>query len=177
VTKPDAIQFWVSGVPATKGSTRGFPFKRRDGSLGVAISNDNKKAKAWATEVSDAAVRAMSGMAPFPGSVRVSVDFYLRRPKVQFRANKRLKDWAPVHCATKPDGDKLLRCLWDALKGVVIGDDAQVVEWSGRKLYSNDGRTGALVTVEPLAEVARAEAPEQRRLFAVGAEDEAPEIR
>lgn len=138
------VSFFAAGTPATKGSARAFVVNGR----AIVTNAAGAKAKSWAAIVTDAA-RAAGG-AVVDGSMRVALVFYLQRPKSHYRANGQIKPGAPTHAATKPDGDKLERCTWDALTGVLFTDDARIVSWSGEKRYSNDGRTGVLVTVEQL---------------------------
>lgn len=145
------VYFFAPGLPQTKGSAKAIPF-RRGNRLAVAVKNDNPKAKAWAGIVALAAREAMQGRESFAGPVHVEVGFYLARPKAHRRANGNLKANSPVYVVTKPDGDKLERCLWDALTGIVFRDDAQVVSWHARKMYEDCGSNGvgAAVTVKAL---------------------------
>jgi Holliday junction resolvase RusA-like endonuclease len=45
-----------------------------------------------------------------------------------------------MHKTTKPDVDKLMRAVFDALSGVVFEDDAQVVEGSFKKAFGSPAR-------------------------------------
>ena len=47
----------------------------------------------------------------------------------------------------KPDTDNLLKAALDAINGIVVADDAQVVEISARKVYGVNPKT--IVTVAP----------------------------
>lgn len=146
------ISFFVDGKPETKGSTKGFGFVRKNGpragTIGVNIKNDNPRAKAWAARVRDAALRAVE-CEPLAGPVAVRVVFHLARPKSHFRKGGILKPNAPPFPDVKPDGDKLERCAWDALTGIAFKDDAQIVQWSGGKVYAVAGLVGAQFTVSP----------------------------
>lgn len=148
-----SVEFFVPGLPATKGSAKGFGFIRKNGpragSIGVNVTNDNPKAKSWASLISTMAHTAMAGRAPFAGPVRVAIVFHLPRPKGH-SGKKGLKASAPFHVVTKPDGDKMVRCAWDALTGVVFVDDSQIVEWPGGKRYAVDGKIGAHVSITEL---------------------------
>jgi Holliday junction resolvase RusA-like endonuclease len=145
------VDFFAPGLPGTKGSARAYV----RGGRAVIVNDASAKAKPWAATVALAAREAMDGVAPFTGSVRVTVMFYLPRPRAHFRANGvDLKATAPHYVPKRPDGDKLERCAWDALTGVVFGDDAQIVEWSGRKEYSTS--PGARFVVETVGGAMRA---------------------
>jgi len=74
---------------------------------------------------------AMSGNPVWEGAVSLTVDFYFDRPKAQKKA---------IYKTTKPDVDKLVRSIADALTGIVFGDDAQVVQMTCRKAYGSPAR-------------------------------------
>jgi len=86
----------------------------------------------WRRIVKSYAGAAMSDIAmePWDGPAAVRVVFYLRKPK-------------EPHCNTspdtKPDLDKLLRALGDALEGSVVTQDSRIVEWSGIKRWARPG--------------------------------------
>ena len=104
--------------------------RQKTGKVGVVLTH-RATAKEWEAEVRRVVreEQARTGAEAIVGPVSLHLLFYLPRPKTVTRR------WPEV----RPDGDKLERAVWDALKGLLIGDDAQVVEWSGRKLYA-DGR-------------------------------------
>ena len=143
-----AVEFTCSGVPGTKGSVRAF-YNR---GLGRAIVvNDSKKAAPWAAIVSHEARLAMGDRPPLAGPLRLLITFILPRPKSHYRSTGALRADAPVYVEKKPDGDKLERCSWDALTGIVFGDDSQIADWNGKKVYAADGaHVGAQFRVEPL---------------------------
>ena len=149
---PFRIEFWAAGQPGTKGSAKAFVVGGR-----ARITNDaGEKAKAWAAVVSAAAHTAMAGRPVLRSPVVVQIIFYLARPKSHFHPPTRnrsmpvLRRDAALYVASKPDGDKLERCTWDALTRVVFADDSQVVTWHGCKKYSLTGETGAMITVSTL---------------------------
>lgn len=126
------IAFTVHGVAQPKGSMRAFT---PPGMKFPIVTDSNRNAKSWAQLVAHAADRAL-GEGPtqlLQGPVRVSVAFYLPRPK---KFNKR---GVPVAHLTAPDLDKLLRSVLDALTEVVWHDDSQVVEVIAQKRYADVG--------------------------------------
>lgn len=146
--------FFVPGIPQPGGSKRGFPFKRRDGRLGVAMSDDNPKAKPWKAVVSLTAWNeAGKGLAPIRGAVRLTVSFVFPRPRSHYRTGRfshMLRPDAPEFHTIKPDATKLLRSTEDALKGISWEDDCQVVIQVVGKSYTTEGQTpGAFITIEP----------------------------
>jgi Holliday junction resolvase RusA-like endonuclease len=89
----------------------------------------------------------MNGHPPLVGPLRIEVTFAFPRPKGHYRTGRyagELRDSSPVFCSTRPDLDKLLRALGDAITGIVVVDDAQVVAVDATKVY---GSPGALITV------------------------------
>ena len=68
----------------------------------------------------------------------VTADFYLPHPKTGKRRSAHV---------TKPDTDKLLRGLFDALTGVVWNDDAQVTDVQVSKQYADHGTAPRVVVI------------------------------
>ena len=132
-------EFTVYGLPAQSGSKTPIPYHKPDGSLGVRTFDASKRMKPWKNQVSWAACKVYKRPV-FRNAVRLEIIFYLPRPKNQFKIRKGatsgiLKDWAPPYPIVTPDLTKLVRCLEDALKGIIWKDDSQVVEQETRKLY------------------------------------------
>lgn len=143
-----ALDIFVPGKPEPKGSTKAFVRGKR----AIVVADNRATQRDWSAYVRDAAVQAWvrpwgaqpideHGTGPVTGPVHVRVDFVMPR---RASAPKRS---TPPH-TRKPDGDKLTRCVWDALTHVVWVDDAQVVEWSGSKREAEIGETpGARIRV------------------------------
>ena len=115
------MRFEVHGLPQTKGSTRAFV--KDDGRPQVV--SDNARLKQWEQAVGWSARAA--GATLNNGAVALDVIFYLPRP---LRA--RAED-LPV---TRPDLDKLVRAVLDALTGICYKDDGHVVHLTARKCYA-----------------------------------------
>ena len=67
--------------------------------------------------------------------------FRFRRPKSHFKSGKNfnvMKDTSPLCHTQKPDLTKLVRCLEDALSGVVWNDDCQVIETNACKEWGDE---------------------------------------
>jgi crossover junction endodeoxyribonuclease RusA len=114
----------VDGDAVPKGSTRAFIPK---GWKRPVITTASKKTTVWEQLVRVAAQQ--KSPLCVTGPVVVVVDFALRRPK-------RLKDTTEP-CIKRPDLDKLVRCVLDALTGVVWIDDSQVDHLIATKRYAN----------------------------------------
>ena len=120
--------FTVEGPPATKGSTVSWWDQRaqkvitRTDSVGLASWTD---AVRWAAK----GAKLERGLPESP--VRVRVEFVVARPK-------RAKRDTP---AVRPDLDKWVRALLDALTGYAYHDDGQVVEIAAVKRYGEMWQT------------------------------------
>lgn len=121
-----AIQFTVYGHPEPKGSTRAFIPK---GWKRPVITTANAKAKPWHQQVAGTAFEAIKGgiAYPRPTPVCLNLRFYLCRPK---SLSKKL-----LFHTKKPDVDKLVRLVSDALTGIAWEDDSQLSGISAVKCY------------------------------------------
>ncbi len=157
-----SLSFTVAGDPETKGSARGFVMFgevleavdrfRKTGkrvSPRAYITNDNPNAKAWQETVMDAALIArragplLAGELMI-GAVVVDLVFHLSRP-LKIRSSI-------VSHTTRPDVDKLARCVLDGLTGVIYRDDGQVVAIRLAKQYAPiDGAPGVTITITEAA--------------------------
>lgn len=134
-----SVRIEVPGIPSTKGSGRGIPFRRAGGKLGVRVINAaGDKARAWEYAVGLLARQAMRGRPLMEGPLVVSIDFLLPRPKSVKRETP----------CVRPDLDKLVRCCLDPLSGIVWGDDGQVVAITAWKRYVEPNESaGAYLTI------------------------------
>lgn len=106
---------------------RSFPFRRRNGKLGVSVTHDNPGTRGWASLVHDAAVERAPAT-PLEGALSVRLEFSLPRPRSVSEKGRPLP-------TVRPDLDKLVRLVFDACKGIIWRDDAQVVELEAVKMY------------------------------------------
>jgi crossover junction endodeoxyribonuclease RusA len=130
----NVISFTVIGVPQPKGSARAFTYQRRPekgGGIGARVDHDNPRTRQWERDVAKAA-QAVRGQFFCKGPVRLTVVFDLARPQW-------LRDRMAPHL-TRPDCDKLVRSIGDAIRGVFYADDAQVIEIHASKRYAGPGR-------------------------------------
>lgn len=136
----ETISFQARGIPQPKGSTKAF---MRPGMRFPVVTNDNLKTKPWADVVRLVAQQYAPSL-PWDGAVELSVWFSLVRPK---SLPKKI-----VHHVKKPDLDKLVRTVKDALKGVIYIDDSQVMYVEAKKKYADDGSApGVYVVVRHVA--------------------------
>lgn len=122
------IAFWVPGIPAPQGSMRAFMPR---GSRLPVVTGDNPKTKPWRASVAYCAMQARGKRPLYQGPVMLQASFYLPRPK---SLPKKVVD-----AIKKPDLDKLVRGVCDALKGVVWEDDSQVTSIVAIKNYGTPG--------------------------------------
>lgn len=134
------VSFRVVGIAQPKGSMRAFTPK---GWTRPILTSTNPKVKGWQQLVAEQA-QGVAADGLFVGPVALGVAFLLPRPQsLPTRV---------LHHTKKPDLDKLVRAVKDALKGVLYHDDAQVVRLVATKHYAPMG--AAPCAVITLAEAA-----------------------
>lgn len=137
------ISFTVPGVPAPQGSKTRTKW---------GVREDNPATRPWRQAVGWEATAAMHAeeFDALLGPLALEVVFYFPRPKSHYRTGRHagvLKDSAPDFHTAKPDADKLLRAIGDALTGLVCRDDSQFALVRAEKVY---GEPRALILVREL---------------------------
>ena len=132
-TQSEVCRWFVPGVPIPQGSMRAFNVK---GCKAPIITSDNTKLKPWRSQVALFASQAWKGP-PTIGPVALTVTFCLRKPQATSKHER--------YHAKRPDIDKLIRAIMDALTSVIWYDDGQVVSVAAEKRYSD--RVGAEILV------------------------------
>lgn len=145
----DTVEIRVVGKPVQKGSMRAFVRGGR-----AIVTHDSKATKPWQSAVADSAAAAMGDRRPFDGSVSVYVGFLMPRPSGHLSTSKRRagmpRPSAPTRPCRQPDLDKLLRCVLDALEGVVVTNDSRVVDIRANKHYADGCPPGCILQVTKL---------------------------
>jgi Holliday junction resolvase RusA-like endonuclease len=140
--------FYVYGTPVAKGSAKAF-FNKKSGKA-IVIQTNREKQKPWASMISVAAIE--TGVTMMTGPVLLTLWFSMPRPKSHYRTGKlsdKLKAYTPYYHTSKPDLDKLIRCVKDALTGIAWRDDSQVCFVLAEKFYCNgDDRPGVNIIIE-----------------------------
>lgn len=140
------VTFVVPGIAAPQGSMK--PVTNKATGKTVVIG-DNPKTKPWRLEV--AWMARAAGCRPFAGAISVDVEVRIPRPRGHFTKSGRLKPTAPAYPETRPDGDKLLRAILDALTGVAYLDDGQVSDQTIRKRFCvGDSAPETTIRVAPM---------------------------
>ncbi len=131
----------VYGTPQPAGSKKAIPFKGRDGRLHASVSDANKKAKPWKTQVAQACGDALpEGFKLFRGPLAATFTFYRARPKGHLSTKGDPRPSAPAYPITRPDALKLARGVEDAMSGVVYSDDSLIVDEHLFKRYGEPER-------------------------------------
>lgn len=133
------ITIIVYGEAQPAGSKRGFAFKRKNGSTGVAISDANPKSRDYKNRVSDAARQQYQGEL-LRGPLEVTLRFFKPRPKSHYTSKGLITKSAPDEWTSRPDVLKLSRAVEDALASVVYVDDAQIISEHIHKRFGEPAR-------------------------------------
>lgn len=133
-----AMKLIVHGLPIPQGSKTGFVINGR------AVLTDGKKGpalKEWRMAIAGEARRWLqeTNAAPLAGPVAMRVTFYLPRPK---SAPRRV-----LYPATKPDLDKLVRSVGDALKGLAYEEDSRIVDIDAKKRFAVESAPRAEIEI------------------------------
>ena len=127
-----AYTFFVPGDPRTKGSKS---LMRTKNGRYVMVEASANKLKKWMNKIGDIAKGAFDE--PLNGAIRLDCVFQFNKPKT-------VKNRDLPH--VRPDLDKLLRAVNDALTGIAFKDDGQVTTIISMKAYTQ-GQCGCLITV------------------------------
>ncbi len=141
------VSFVVRGLPAPQGS------KRHVGK-GIMVES-SKRVKPWRENVAREAAAAWGGRPLHAGPVAVEYVFIASRPaRLRLKPPKNPKRAGPPKPREWPtsrqvgDLEKLIRAVNDALTGVVLVDDSQIVEFTRSiKVYDYDEPPGVRVVV------------------------------
>lgn len=124
------IAVFIAGKPEPQGS---IAYKGRAGNGRAILTSDNPKLKLWRRHIAN--TLKASRRDPFPDGVHVEAEFVLPRPK---SCPKKRTPQA----ITRPDVDKLLRAVLDAVTYAgVWRDDSQVVSVNACKRLAGIGET------------------------------------
>lgn len=120
-----AFEMWISGLPVPQGSMRAFMVGGKP-----RLTPTSNAVGEWKTLVR-LAVGEKWKSAPINGPVIVGLDFHMPKPASE---PKKKVTWPD----RKPDLDKLIRAIGDALTKVVVQDDARIVEIHAKKLWATE---------------------------------------
>ncbi len=132
----DSISFQVRGLPVPQGSTRAWVVNGKP-----IITSSAKGLGAWRRLIADVA-QPHAPPEPWKGPVKIELAFGLPKPK---SAPKKKRVWPDK----RPDLDKLVRAVLDAITHVLVADDSQVVELHASKDYAAPGVTITVTRILP----------------------------
>lgn len=134
------VTFTVPGRPVPQGSLSSFRHK----TTGAVVTPQKARVREYRDRIAWAA--KATGMACTDEPVRVRAVFGFARPKSHRLTSGKLTKRAPTSHASRPDLDKVARSLLDAITGVLVYDDAQVVALDVRKQWHDHDETWVEVT-------------------------------
>jgi len=140
-TSSAAIEFTIPGAAAPQGSKRAI--RLRTGR--TVLVESSARVKPFRAVAALAATEAWRGP-PYRECVGLEVTFRFVRPKSHYKAAGSLRVGVPL-APGKPDIDKLLRALLDALTGVIYVDDLQVACIWATKEYGARAETVVSVVI------------------------------
>lgn len=159
------LSFVISGRPQQRGSKNAMARYGRDGKpimkggrvLTYAKDSNEAKSSVWMDQVRATATAAWGyGRPLIDRPILLGIRFYFNRPQSHYgtgRNARTLKPSAPKLHAQSPDLAKLIRCLEDALTGVVWLDDKLVCRYAGDTgRYWTDSQERAEVSIYCLEE-------------------------
>lgn len=137
-----AVHFFVPGKPQGKGRPRAVARGKF-----VRMYTPEKTAS-YESTVALAASEAMGNRPPMDGALSVTMQIALPIPASWSNRKKSNALDGIVLPTIKPDADNVVKAVFDAINGVVWGDDTQVVDLRLVKRYS--ARPGVSMLVEPM---------------------------
>lgn len=129
-----SIRFFVYGKPQQQGSARGFVVGNR-----AVITSANRNLKPWRNLVSSEAQKVAPARL-MEGPIKLGLNFIMPRPKSAPKTRVILPD-------KRPDLDKLVRGILDALTNVIYHDDSQVTAIMTTKRYDYTQSPGVEIVV------------------------------
>ena len=125
------VDFFVAGIPKAQPRVKAFV---RGGHAGVYTPDS---AESWKQAVRrETVANAPESVVAHP--VRVSLDFFLTRPKAHHKRDGTVKSNSPIWHCKKPDLDNLIKAVVDAITDTqrVWMDDSQICQISATKSYA-----------------------------------------
>lgn len=136
----ELVQFFAPGLPISQGSkvvVNGRPMEDR---------SRREKLADWKATIRLKAAEVMQGRERFEDGVMLVADFVFERPPSHLKKSGGLRKGKSPHHVVKPDFDKIVRAVGDALTSAgVWRDDCQVCSAMVSKRYGET--SGVFVTV------------------------------
>ena len=152
--RPAIRSLTVLGPPTPQGSMKWIPRGGAEGGVPLIIHSNQTAITTYREAVRFAWNTAPTRIPEVPtGPLELTVTFFFARPQSHYKrpTKKRprpvLRVDADTYVNKRPDLDKLLRAVGDALEGLAWADDKQVVKISATKEWGETSYT--LITVAP----------------------------
>lgn len=139
------LTFFARGVPAPKGSAKTI-FNKKLG-RNMTFQTNAPKQKEWADGVRAAYTMANGNMED--GPKRISLRFLMPRPKYHYDSRGAIRPkYLNAPHTVKPDMDKLIRTVFDALDGLCYDGDQKVCRMGEVSKEYAFGNPGAVIVIE-----------------------------
>ena len=122
----NSISFTVYGVPIPKARARTVRTKN-----GQSVSYTPKETEAWEQSIQGQALQYRPEQL-LDRPLILEATFYLLKPKSRPKYE--------IYPDRKPDLDNLVKCLKDALEGVIYTNDSRIVKENLQKVYGDPPR-------------------------------------
>lgn len=129
------FSFIINGIPKPAGSKTAY---RNRYTGRVAVVDACRKSGEWKKSVAYQVINRWKEN-PYDGPIILEVSFYMPRPRNHYRKNGTLKENVNRYCDIRPDLTKLMRCLEDALTGIIWRDDSLIVRQTAEKKWADSG--------------------------------------
>lgn len=132
------LEITIPGDPVPQGSMRAYGSN--------VVHMDSARLRGFRSDIR-LACQTNPAIKVITGPVVLRCTFVFRRPDTHYlpantkRATPALRLEAPAGHVQRPDIDKLLRAVADALTGQVYADDSQIVEMTGHKVWGDTALT------------------------------------
>jgi Holliday junction resolvase RusA-like endonuclease len=134
-----AITVTIDGRAVAKGRAR---FTRSGRAYTPSSTRQYETHGKWA------AALAMGNRPPLTGPVRLSALIELRIPASWSKHRRAAAILGEIRPTSRPDVDNYLKSALDVICGIVIGDDAQIVELTAKKKFGVDPKL--VLLIEPI---------------------------
>ena len=122
------IKIIVPGPPQGKGRHR----------TGRGRTYTPQKTRDYEELISQLALFAMMSRKPIGGPVYAHLTAVMPIPMSWPKKKKAKALSGEIRPTVKPDSDNIEKVAYDSLNGIVYGDDKQIVDWGGTKIYGEE---------------------------------------
>ena len=132
------LRFTVPGEPRGKGRPRFVSTPRGGRAYTPAETVSYERMIAWCAK--------QAGGVIIDGPIKLTVDVFMQIPRSASRKRqiemREGRDWP----SKRPDLTNVVKCVEDGLNGILYKDDAQIVDLTVRKFWSDEPRIEVIVS-------------------------------